>query len=245
MQPVPGAITCTAHHARPLSVPTGGQATPPAWAGRPREGFAPRSGHRGSRSGRPPEPSRVAHHGRTSGHARTYCAGDSGASGPGGCSRSRTVTTSVPPAVARPGTRPAAAAPTAPVAEATSSEETGAQAALRSDAASGWQPSSVAGAGSRRETDADPGGRRLDVAGAVRAALAWRDGAGGDDGDVRDRTGVRDPGVLLHGPCGVGFRHSRGRGQGEQDAPDPGGRGAETTRRRAHPVLLTTGERSL
>src|SRR5512138_28329 len=129
--------------------------------------------------------------------------------------------------------------------EGASSEEAREEAAVWSDAASGWQSSPMAGAGPWGEADADPGGGRCDVAGAVRAAVAWRDGAGGDDGDVRGGARARHPGVVLHGPCGMGFRDSRGRGQGEQDAADPGGRSAETTRRRAHPVLLAPGTGSL
>ncbi len=80
----------------------------------------------------------------------------------------------------------------------------------------------LAGAGAGGEADADPGRGRCDVAAVVRAAVACRDDACGDDGDAGRGARARHPGVVLHGPCGLGIRHAEGWGQGQRDEPDPG-----------------------
>ena len=59
----------------------------------------------------------------------------------------------------------------------------GEEAPLRPDAAPGRKPPRLAGAGARREADADPVGRRCDLAAALCAAVARRDDRRGDDGD--------------------------------------------------------------
>src|SRR5512143_2406320 len=71
------------------------------------------------------------------------------------------------------------------------------------------------------------------------------DDAGGDDGNAGGGPGARHPRVVLHGPSGVGLRHSEGWGQGEHGAPDPGRRGAGSAGDRAHPVVLAAGSRPL
>src|SRR5262249_22869658 len=84
------------------------------------------------------------------------------------------------------------------------SDEASATAALRGDAAPGRKSSRLAGTGTGGETDSDPGGGRCDLAAAVRAVVAWRDDACGDDGDERSGTRARDSRVVLHRPGGVG-----------------------------------------